>query len=69
MVQTEDFDHILDPNLAEMPRLVELKRVLLIALRCVDPDVNNRPKMSDVIHMLEPRDLLLFGDVSVPLSS
>lgn len=41
----------------------ELKRIILIALRCVDPDVENRPTIGDVIHMLEPRDLLL-DDVS-----
>ncbi|KAK3037235.1 hypothetical protein RJ639_030128 [Escallonia herrerae] len=59
MVANQNFDHVVDPKLLEIPSLKELKRVLLIALRCVDPDVENRPKMGDVIHMLEPRDLLL----------
>ncbi|KAH7557724.1 hypothetical protein JRO89_XS11G0208600 [Xanthoceras sorbifolium] len=39
-----------------------LKRIVLISLRCVDPDVEHRPKMEEVIHMLEPRDLLLNDD-------
>ncbi|KAK6150671.1 hypothetical protein DH2020_015603 [Rehmannia glutinosa] len=36
----------------------ELKRILLIALRCVDFEVEKRPQMGKVIHMLQPRDLL-----------
>ncbi|CAK9185070.1 unnamed protein product [Ilex paraguariensis] len=42
-----------------MPSPKELKRILLIALRCVDREVDKRPKIGDVIHMLEPHDLLL----------
>lgn len=59
MVSKQEFDQVVDPKLPEMPSSIELKRLLLIALRCVDPDANNRPKMGEVIHMLEPRDLLL----------
>ncbi|XP_071706759.1 probable serine/threonine-protein kinase At1g01540 [Rutidosis leptorrhynchoides] len=63
MVSDEMFDEILDPKLIqEPPSLKELKRVTLIALRCVDHDVENRPTVGDVIHMLEPRDLLLDDD-------
>ena len=51
--------HVLDPKLPEKPNKKELKRIILIALRCVDADAENRPKMGDIIHMLEPRDLLL----------
>nr|XP_009772517.1 PREDICTED: probable serine/threonine-protein kinase At1g01540 [Nicotiana sylvestris] len=60
-VESQQYDQIVDPKLPEMPCMKELKRILRIALRCVDPDVSNRPKMGEVIHMLEPRDLLL-GD-------
>ncbi|GAB4858314.1 hypothetical protein Ancab_009787 [Ancistrocladus abbreviatus] len=50
---------VVDCKIPVMPPLKELKRVLLIALRCVDPDAGTRPEMGEVIHMLEPRDLLL----------
>lgn len=66
-VESQQYDQIVDPKLPEMPCMKELKRILRIALRCVDPDVSNRPKMGEVIHMLEPRDLLL-GDVMSFLS-
>ncbi|KAH7854439.1 hypothetical protein Vadar_013846 [Vaccinium darrowii] len=59
MVAHKNYDKVVDPKIPQMPSLKELKRILLIALRCVDPDVENRPGMGDVIHMLEPRDLLL----------
>nr|XP_043633776.1 probable serine/threonine-protein kinase At1g01540 [Erigeron canadensis] len=62
-VSNQNFDDIVDARLHEPPSLTDLKRMILIALRCVDSDVENRPKIGDVIHMLEPRDLLL-NDVS-----
>ncbi|KAL2550517.1 putative serine/threonine-protein kinase [Forsythia ovata] len=58
-VSDQKFDLIIDPKLSEAPTMKELKRILLIALRCVDPEVDNRPKIGEIIHMLEPRDLLL----------
>ncbi|XP_055828043.1 probable serine/threonine-protein kinase At1g01540 [Solanum dulcamara] len=64
MVASQQYDQIVDPKLPEMPCMKELKIILLIALRCVDPNVNSRPKMGQVIHMLQPRDLLL-SDVNV----
>ncbi|KAL0292741.1 UNVERIFIED_CONTAM: putative serine/threonine-protein kinase [Sesamum calycinum] len=48
-----------DPKLPERPASkVLLKRVILVALRCVDPDAQKRPKMGHIIHMLESEDLL-----------
>lgn len=64
MVASQQYDQIVDSKLPEMPCMKELKIILLIALRCVDPNVNSRPKMGQVIHMLQPRDLLL-SDVNV----
>ncbi|KAL0304318.1 UNVERIFIED_CONTAM: putative serine/threonine-protein kinase [Sesamum radiatum] len=61
MVAEENYDDLIDPKLPELPSIKELKRILLIALRCVDFEVEKRPKMGEIIHMLEPRDLLL-GD-------
>lgn len=59
MISDWKLDFVVDSKLSELPDLIELKRILLIALRCVDPEAKRRPKMGDVIHMLEPRDLLL----------
>ncbi|XP_062074975.1 probable serine/threonine-protein kinase At1g01540 [Humulus lupulus] len=59
MVAMERTGDVLDPSLPELPCSIELKRILLIALRCVDLDEDHRPNMGDVIHMLQPRDLLL----------
>ncbi|XP_010105744.2 probable serine/threonine-protein kinase At1g01540 [Morus notabilis] len=60
---------VIDPCLREMPSSKEFKRILLIALRCVDPDEQHRPNMGHVIHMLEPRDLLLGEEELLFLSS
>ncbi|XP_056697224.1 probable serine/threonine-protein kinase At1g01540 [Spinacia oleracea] len=59
MVLIKDYKQVIDSKIPQQPPLKELKRVILTALRCVDPDTQNRPKMGEVIHMLEPRDLLL----------
>ncbi|XP_050221080.1 probable serine/threonine-protein kinase At1g01540 [Mercurialis annua] len=59
MVAKHKIMYVADPKLAVLPSLKELKRAILVALRCVDPDLKHRPTMGDVVHMLEPRDLLL----------
>ncbi|GAB2271744.1 hypothetical protein Dimus_006573 [Dionaea muscipula] len=51
-------EEVVDPKLPEMPASKALKRILLVALRCVDPDALKRPKMGHVIHMLEADDFL-----------
>ncbi|KAG9444048.1 hypothetical protein H6P81_015388 [Aristolochia fimbriata] len=53
MVSNRNPEGVLDPKIAEKPSSRALKRALLVALRCVDPDVQKRPKMGHVIHMLE----------------
>ena len=63
MVGNRKSEQVVDPKLPEMPSSKALKRALLVALRCVDPDATKRPKMGHVIHMLEADDLL-FRDVS-----
>jgi hypothetical protein len=67
MVSNRDYEAILDPKLPEKPSSKALKKVLLVALRCVDPDSQKRPKMGHVIHMLEVDDFL-YREVS-PVSS
>ncbi|KAJ0111655.1 hypothetical protein Patl1_00493 [Pistacia atlantica] len=59
MVGNRKSEEVVDPKLPEMPASKALKRVLLVALRCVDPDATKRPKMGHVIHMLEADDLLV----------
>ncbi|XP_054787868.1 probable serine/threonine-protein kinase At1g01540 isoform X2 [Prosopis cineraria] len=61
-IANEIIDDLVDSKLPEMPHSKELKQMILVSLRCVDPDVNPKLKMGDVIRMLEPRDLLLSNE-------
>ncbi|XP_062216975.1 probable serine/threonine-protein kinase At1g01540 [Phragmites australis] len=62
MVAERKVEEVVDPKLSAKPSPKVLKRTLLVALRCVDPDANKRPKMGHVIHMLEMDDLLFRDD-------
>ncbi|XWS33003.1 hypothetical protein CRYUN_Cryun22dG0039800 [Craigia yunnanensis] len=53
MVGTKRAEEVVDPNLEVRPATRALKRALLVALRCIDPDADKRPKMSQVVQMLE----------------
>ncbi|KAL6144215.1 hypothetical protein ACLB2K_054910 [Fragaria x ananassa] len=53
MVGARRAEEVVDPNLEAKPSTRSLKRALLVALRCVDHDAENRPKMSQVVRMLE----------------
>ncbi|XP_022768741.1 probable serine/threonine-protein kinase At1g01540 [Durio zibethinus] len=53
MVTNQNAEGVLDPRLPQKPSSRALKRALLVALRCVDPNAQKRPKMGHVIHMLE----------------
>ena len=66
MVTNRNAEGVLDPRLPENPSSRSLKRALLVALRCVDPNAQKRPKMGHVIHMLEA-DEFPFRDVSLHL--
>lgn len=57
MVGNRRSEEVIDPKIVEPPSSKALKRLLLVALRCVDPDANKRPKMGHIIHMLEAEDL------------
>lgn len=46
----------MDPNIVSRPSTRALKRALLTALRCVDPDSDKRPRMSQVVRMLESEE-------------
>uniref|UniRef100_A0A0E0CUG3 Protein kinase domain-containing protein n=1 Tax=Oryza meridionalis TaxID=40149 RepID=A0A0E0CUG3_9ORYZ len=45
MVAERKAEEVVDPKLPEKPSPKALKRALLVALRCVDPDGHKRPKM------------------------
>ncbi|KAH9614224.1 hypothetical protein KSS87_008852 [Heliosperma pusillum] len=53
MVTNRNPEGVLDPKLPEKPTSRALKKTLLVALRCVDPNAQKRPKMGQVVHMLE----------------
>ncbi|CAH8382663.1 unnamed protein product [Eruca vesicaria subsp. sativa] len=58
----QEAEGVLDPRLVEKPSLMSLKRSLLVALRCIDPNAQKRPKMGHVIHMLEAEDSVYKDD-------
>ena len=45
MVGNKCSEEVLDPNMEVKPSTQALKKALLVALRCVDPDAEKRPKM------------------------
>ncbi|KAG0487734.1 hypothetical protein HPP92_009829 [Vanilla planifolia] len=56
MVGSRRSEEVIDPSIDIKPSTRALKRVLLTALRCVDPDSEKRPKMGQVVRMLESED-------------
>jgi serine/threonine protein kinase len=53
MVGTRRAEEVVDSRIEPPPATRALKRALLVALRCVDPEAQKRPKMSQVVRMLE----------------
>ncbi|XP_012434318.1 probable receptor-like protein kinase At5g18500 [Gossypium raimondii] len=56
MVGSRRSEEVVDPNIEVRPSTRTLKRALLTALRCVDPDSEKRPKMGQVARMLESEE-------------
>ncbi|KAK4804053.1 hypothetical protein SAY86_003870 [Trapa natans] len=56
MVANHQAEEIIDPRIAAQPSPRSLKRVLLVGLRCIDLDASKRPKMGQIVHMLETDD-------------
>ncbi|KAK9054838.1 hypothetical protein SSX86_025917 [Deinandra increscens subsp. villosa] len=56
MVGSRRSEEVVDPTIETKPSTRALKRALLTALRCVDPDSDKRPKMSHVVRMLESEE-------------
>ncbi|XP_043710661.1 probable receptor-like serine/threonine-protein kinase At4g34500 [Telopea speciosissima] len=53
MVTNRRGEELVDPLIEVKPSPRALKRVLLVCLRCIDMDANKRPKMGQIVHMLE----------------
>lgn len=53
MVANRNPEGVLDPKLPEKPSSRALKKALLAALRCIDPNAQKRPKIGHLVHMLE----------------
>ncbi|WJX36215.1 hypothetical protein P8452_24117 [Trifolium repens] len=56
MVASRRGDELVDPLIEIQPSPRSLKRALLVCLRCIDLDANKRPKMGQIVHMLEADD-------------
>ncbi|KAL2328949.1 hypothetical protein Fmac_022376 [Flemingia macrophylla] len=56
MVASRRSEELVDPLIEIPPSPRSLKRVLLICLRCIDLEVVKRPKMGQIVHMLETDD-------------
>lgn len=53
MVASRRSEEVVDPLIDVPPPPRALKRILLLCLRCIDLDANKRPKMGQIVHMLE----------------
>ncbi|THG23112.1 hypothetical protein TEA_028705 [Camellia sinensis var. sinensis] len=56
MVGSRRSDEVVDPTIEIRPSTSALKRALLTSLRCVDSDAAKRPKMGQVVRMLESEE-------------
>ncbi|XP_015892725.1 probable receptor-like serine/threonine-protein kinase At4g34500 isoform X2 [Ziziphus jujuba] len=56
MVANRRGEEVVDPLIEVQPSPRALKRALLVCLRCIDMDVVKRPKMGQIVHMLEADD-------------
>ncbi|KAI3716098.1 hypothetical protein L6452_23185 [Arctium lappa] len=53
MVASRRGEDLLDPKINIRPSPRALKRALLVCLRCIDTDATKRPKMGQIVHMLD----------------
>lgn len=66
MVASRRGEELIDPLIEIPPPPRALKRILLVCLRCIDLDANKRPKMGQIVHMLEA-DEFSYRMVSIAL--
>ncbi|OWM78769.1 probable receptor-like protein kinase At2g42960 [Punica granatum] len=53
MVGTKRAEEVVDLNIEVKPPTRALKRALVVAVRCIDPEWDQRPRMTQVVRMLE----------------
>ncbi|KAF7048583.1 hypothetical protein CFC21_057316 [Triticum aestivum] len=58
MVANRRSDEVVDPHLERRPSTKELKRALLTALRCIDLNAEKRPRMDQVVRMLDSSETI-----------
>lgn len=68
MVASRRGEELMDPLIEVQPSPRALKRALLVCLRCIDLDANKRPKMGQIVHMLEAEEFPFRAVSSLPLS-
>jgi hypothetical protein len=56
MVANRQSEEVVDPNLERRPSTKELKCALLTALRCIDLNAEKRPRMDQVVRMLDSNE-------------
>ncbi|XP_011016677.1 PREDICTED: probable receptor-like serine/threonine-protein kinase At4g34500, partial [Populus euphratica] len=56
MVASRRAEELVDPLIEVQPAPRALKRTLLVCLRCIDLDSCKRPKMGQIVHMLEAEE-------------
>ncbi|GAB4859017.1 hypothetical protein Ancab_010486 [Ancistrocladus abbreviatus] len=56
MVGSKRSEEVVDPNVKPKPSTRALKKALLTVLRCLDSDAEKRPKMGQVVRMLESEE-------------
>ncbi|PWA83820.1 protein kinase-like domain-containing protein [Artemisia annua] len=66
MVASRRGEELLDPKIDERPSPRALKRALLVCLRCIDMDASKRPKMGQIVHMLEADEFPFRGEPRPP---
>lgn len=67
MIANRRYEEVVDPNIVIRPSTRILKRTLLTALRCLDPDSDKRPKMGQVVRMLDSEEYSMLREVSFNL--
>lgn len=63
MVGSKRSEEVVDQSMETKPSRTALKRALLTALRCVDPDSEKRLTMGEVVRMLESEEYPLPREV------
>ncbi|XP_057965725.1 probable receptor-like serine/threonine-protein kinase At4g34500 isoform X2 [Malania oleifera] len=68
MVASRHGEEVVDPLIEVQPSSRALKRVLLVCLRCIDLDANKRPRMGQIVHMLEADEFPYRAFMQIKLS-